>query len=397
MRQLLFYLFLLHSTGVAIAQEEASSSGTGFFVNKEGWAVTNAHVIEGCEYLRIKGYGPAIYVKSDATNDVAAIRVRVNRAISPVSISSSSPRLGEEVLALGFPLSGLLSDSVKITTGNVNSLAGLANDSRFLQVSVPIQPGNSGGPLAGLNGQLLGVMTSSLGKDVSDAIGYNTQNVNFAIRATVVEQFLQSNSIGYSRAVSGVKLPSIADVAARLEPSVVQVLCYGRPETDTAKKTTPPQTEREKSTASMQLIDAVGYDAIGFDYVLHRGVSYSACKDACNADRQCQALTYNKRHSVCFLKTDVKILLKNRDAVAAYPNWKSEEVFVTDFTVEANMDAPGGDYRRLRQSQFVHCFFECATDNRCRAFSYVRRTNDCWLKNKVLPLRKKHGVELGLK
>jgi len=84
-------------------------------------------------------------IAKDTTNDLALLKVDVNS--SHVASLRFAVRLGENVEAFGYPLSQVLATTGNFTTGNVTALAGIGDDSRYIQISAPIQPGNSGGPL----------------------------------------------------------------------------------------------------------------------------------------------------------------------------------------------------------------------------------------------------------
>ncbi|KQS79526.1 serine protease [Rhizobium sp. Leaf384] len=208
--------------------EDPASSGTGFAVTVDGWLLTNAHVVEGCGRIEVKGKGDATDIRVDATNDLAALKLTTMESLRPLAFRNSPTRLGEDIVAIGFPLAALLADSVKITTGNVNALAGIRNDTRYLQISTPIQPGNSGGPLVDRSGNLIGITSATLSKKTEDEIGVAAQNVNFAIRASVAELFLQSQSLASQPASAsvGASTLSTADLADLVTPSVFQILCY---------------------------------------------------------------------------------------------------------------------------------------------------------------------------
>lgn len=224
---------------------DVTGSGTGFFVNAEGWLVTNAHVVEGCARASVLGLGDLADMKVDKQNDLAAARVVGTAPKATLRLRQRPPRLGEDVAAFGYPLRGMLSESVKVTTGNINSLTGLRDDTRFLQVSTPIQPGNSGGPLVDREGSLLGITTSTLALDAMVQAGALAQNVNFAIRSTVLEIFLQSRGISYGGAgAPGEKLDT-ADLADKVAPAVVQVFCHGAAPAVTAAATPPPAVAPE--------------------------------------------------------------------------------------------------------------------------------------------------------
>ncbi|AZO10541.1 MULTISPECIES: serine protease [unclassified Mesorhizobium] len=210
-------------------QSEVSSSGTGFFVNDQGWVVTNAHVVEGCISISVPQLGDGSDLAVDNQNDLAVFKLAMGTGKPHLPLRRSQPRLGEDIAAYGFPLSGLLSDSIKVTTGNVNSLVGMENDTRYLQVSTPLQPGNSGGPIVDQWGSIIGVSTAVLGSKFTNETGIAVQNVNFAIRSNVVELFLQSRNIQFDAAdaAADAKPLSTADLSDKVVPSVVQVLCHG--------------------------------------------------------------------------------------------------------------------------------------------------------------------------
>lgn len=393
-------LLFLFGSWHAVLADEPIFSGTAFAISDDGWLLTNAHVVSKCTRVEIKGLGFSEPPKLDETNDLAALKVTPSRPISAVQFRKSPIRLGEDIVAIGFPLAGLLSDSIKVTTGNVNALAGISNDTRYIQISTPIQPGNSGGPVVDNRGTLIAITTATLSKDVADKIGITAQNVNFAVRASVAELFLQSRGIAY-RSLETDEHPvtlSTADLADKTTASVFPVFCYGKP----AETVAVPQVE-EQASASPQLvptermIDANGYDAIGFDYATLKDVPLYTCKSACANDSQCMAFTYNTHYNVCFLKGDVVALIRNGDATSGYSSQKSSQVFYSNFTVFRDVDLPGGDYRKIARTDYLQCFMACLKDDVCRAFAYVRRKNECWLKKSLGDSRAIAGVELGIK
>lgn len=380
--------------------DEAKSSGTGFAVTSDGWILTNAHVVDGCERVDVKGVGTVFSSRVDAVNDLALIRVAPTKPLAPLTFRRAPIRLGEDIVAIGYPLAGLLSDSIKITTGNVNALAGPQNDTRYIQISTPIQPGNSGGPVVDKDGLLIGITSATLSKQVADAIGITAQNVNFAIRASVAELFLQSQSVtGTSgdRVADQPPLPT-ADLADKLSPSVYYIQCFGKLEAGApAEVTDVGQRNAPQQTLAPVMLEMGGYDAIGFDYINLPDISYLGCKAACESDGQCKALTYNTKYGVCFLKYDVVALIRNTDAIAAYTSSKSKDVIVSGFTSYSDVDLPGGDYKRLQKIDYIQCLVNCLEENACKAFSYVRKKHECWLKNRLGSPKRIKGVELGVK
>ncbi|MER8724359.1 serine protease [Mesorhizobium sp. M1027] len=218
-------LLLLVGTGQA-AQPDLIASGTGFFVNNEGWLVTNAHVLKECASVTVVGRGDTSEWKSDELNDLAVIH-SPGTAPAIISIRSTPARLGEDVAALGYPLAPVLSSSVKITTGNVNSLLGIGDDTRYLQISTPIQPGNSGGPLVDQSGSLIGITAATLREGATGDVSVAPQNVNFAVRASLLALFLQSRSVEFQADDAVGPILSTADLADKIAPATAQILCHG--------------------------------------------------------------------------------------------------------------------------------------------------------------------------
>ncbi len=201
--------------------EPHGTSGTGVFLTNEGHVITNAHVDRDCSEIRV-GVGQGTFesgrlIAKDTTNDLALLKVNAKPA--RVGALRFGVRLGENVEAFGYPLSQVLATSGNFTTGNVTALAGLGDDSRFFQISAPVQPGNSGGPLLDENGNLIGIVSSKLNflSEIKNA-GDIPQNVNFAIKASVAANFLQDNNIKFQigEATQAMKAPDLADEAKAL-------------------------------------------------------------------------------------------------------------------------------------------------------------------------------------
>jgi trypsin-like peptidase len=133
------------------------------FVTKDGKALTNAHVVRGCREIGVTMEGQRVAARilaTDQKNDLALLATNLH----PTRAANwrLKVRQGEDIVVYGFPLTGALSSGGNVTTGNITALAGLADDSRFLQISAPVQPGNSGGPLLDRNGSVVGIVVSKL-------------------------------------------------------------------------------------------------------------------------------------------------------------------------------------------------------------------------------------------
>ena len=198
------------------------SNGTGFFVTADGYVVTNAHVVDGCTDPKVV-YGlsepiPAQVLARDTANDLALLKIEF--ASDHVAALRAGVRMGEEIAAFGYPLQGTLSIGGNFTVGNVSALAGFKNDSGRIQISAPIQPGNSGGPVIDQRGNVIGVAVGFLAGHGKGA----AQNVNFAISINVLTAFLDSYGVHYSTETSDHPL-QIVELAEKAQSIAVLILC----------------------------------------------------------------------------------------------------------------------------------------------------------------------------
>jgi serine protease Do len=143
-----------------------------------------------------------------------------------LKVSSKSTRLGEEVVALGYPLRGVLGDGLNVTTGTVSALSGIGNNSTELQFTAPIQPGNSGGALVNRSGAVVGVTASSLNDLATlEAGGFVPQGVNFAIRKEIVISFLETQGLSLEPIEAASSAMTVADIAQLARKSVLPIIC----------------------------------------------------------------------------------------------------------------------------------------------------------------------------
>ena len=135
------------------------SIGTGYAVDDIGSVVTNRHVVTGCTRLRMRRGEQVVaaeLIASDEGNDLAVLRGNLPGLLPVHFREGKGIRPADTVVAIGYPYAGLLSSTPQVTTGTVTALAGIEDDSRFLQITAPVQPGNSGGPLFDLSGNVVG-------------------------------------------------------------------------------------------------------------------------------------------------------------------------------------------------------------------------------------------------
>ena len=212
------------------AKRSAQTTGTGFIVSKTGHVLTNHHVVDGCKEVRTQIPASKVavtpVVARDPRNDLALVKLSSPVASAATFRDGRTVRQGDSIVAVGFPLHGVLASGANLTTGTVSALAGLGDDTRFLQISAPVQPGNSGGPLLDLSGNVVGVVVSKLDAiKVAKAIGDIPQNVNFAISAAVARGFLDAKGVKYETAPSNKKLEA-ADVGELAKKFTVVVECW---------------------------------------------------------------------------------------------------------------------------------------------------------------------------
>ncbi len=163
-----------------------ATSGTGFAISSNGYIVTNNHVIDKAKSIEVKGVNGnftrklnAELVVSDEKNDLAIIKINDPSFSSlgsiPYSVRQGVADVGENVFVLGYPLTSTMGEEVKLTNGIISSKTGFQGDISTYQISAPVQPGNSGGPLFDKNGNLLGVVNAkhTMAENAGYAIKFN--------------------------------------------------------------------------------------------------------------------------------------------------------------------------------------------------------------------------------
>jgi S1-C subfamily serine protease len=204
-------------------------TGTAFFVNKQGNIVSNLHVVQECNGIEVRNASfkaKAQLLFTDNVNDLALL---IADTVPPLSVgyfrAGKEVRVGDDIITIGYPLTSVLGESAKVTKGNISSLTGIANDSSMLQISAPIQPGSSGGPLLDNSGNIVGIVSAKLSElAMLKATGSLPQNVNFAIKAQTIQLFLSTHKVKYLSQESTKKYET-ADVAEKAEEFTLQVQC----------------------------------------------------------------------------------------------------------------------------------------------------------------------------
>ncbi|WP_081688594.1 serine protease [Inquilinus limosus] len=203
---------------------KTTSSGTGFVISRDGYIVTNRHVVEGCKSFTFDGK-PADLVTADPKRDLALLRTSDRFPTSIPLRETVKVDLGEAVIVLGYPYRTILSTGLNVTDGIVTSLSGPADAPYLFQLNAQVQPGSSGGPIVDDRAQLIGVVVSRAPDlAVVSATGTVPQNMNFGIRGELLSSFLLENGVIAETANRPEKVPT-KDIAAKLAPLVKPVAC----------------------------------------------------------------------------------------------------------------------------------------------------------------------------
>ena len=185
----------MYANAARKAQEELKPTewtGTGFALTSN-YIVTNNHVVDGAKTISIQGINgdfnhqfQAEVVATDKHNDLAIIKVNgitISSASIPYAVKTGSSEVGEEVFVLGYPLTSTMGEEIKLTTGVISSKTGFQGDVSIYQISAPIQPGNSGGPLFDSKGNVIGIVSAK---------HKGAENVGYAIKTSYLRNLMES-------------------------------------------------------------------------------------------------------------------------------------------------------------------------------------------------------------
>jgi S1-C subfamily serine protease len=209
---------------------ELKASGSGFFITEDGYLISNHHVVNGATKVRLvtsAGTIDAKVIQVDSANDLALLKAEGKFSALPIAASRGA-RLGGSVATIGFPNPDLQGFSPKLAKGEIASLSGIQDDPRYFQISVPVQPGNSGGALVDEWGNVIGIVSAKL--DASAALatsGALPENVNYAVKSSLLLSFLES----VPEVADKLKAPVTAerkfeDVVKSAQDAAVLVLVY---------------------------------------------------------------------------------------------------------------------------------------------------------------------------
>ncbi len=201
------------------SETSGQTSGTAFFINKSGNLLTNQHVVEGCSLQKIsylnKDYKVNI-ISTDKQLDLALLKAEVVPE-AYIPFAREGPKKLQTIYVAGYPLGKGLSDDLKINDGKINSLKGFKDNSNEIQVDAAINPGNSGGPIVNKKGELIAVAVSGLNKEI-------TEGINFGIKSSAAQNFLDSNKLKPEKNLYSKEL-SLGKIVNLLEKSTVYTFC----------------------------------------------------------------------------------------------------------------------------------------------------------------------------
>ena len=243
--------------------------GTGFALNN-GYFVSNYHVYANVDNTEdyqakkifVKGVNgdfsiqyKAVFITGDKDNDIAIFQIRDTAfhgfGTIPYTINPNMINVGDEVWTLGYPLTQIMGNEIKFTDGRINSRTGYQGKINFYQISIPLHNGNSGGPVFDQNGNIIGIATSGLRKDM-------TENVNYALKSTYLYTLLESSfnmhivpkGQNYSRM-------SVAEKIKTTKPFVFQVVCSAAEEIIEAEPIEESILEEPIDTPVVEIVNIV--------------------------------------------------------------------------------------------------------------------------------------------
>ena len=203
------------------------ASGTGFYVSAKGHIVTNHHVIDGCQEIKVHSKGKVfdvVKLASDVQNDLALLQIEISPS-HVFALSQDSPYPLQNIIVAGLPFGLRYSSSLKFTQGIVSSLTGVGNNYSEIQIDAALQPGNSGGPIMDEAGNIVGVAVAKLAlKQIVEDYGVIPENTNFGVKASAVRNLMEGNQVP-TQSPSTVK-PSRADLSRMATACTVYLTCW---------------------------------------------------------------------------------------------------------------------------------------------------------------------------
>ena len=210
-----------------------TSTGSGTVINRNGLILTNEHMVRQCDAYQVVRDSnrilKATLQAADAARDLALLVVEESFPLAAPMRKDATPKLGESVAVIGYPLVNVLSAQPNVSFGHVNSTVGAKGNPAQMQIDVPIQRGNSGGPVLDAAGNVIGIVVSKLDAlKLAKSTGDLPQNINFAIRGDVVRSFLEDQNVDFTASSASAKLEN-TEIATRGTAVTVLVRCIREP------------------------------------------------------------------------------------------------------------------------------------------------------------------------
>lgn len=205
-------------------------SGTGYAIGN-GYIVTNNHVADGAKTISIKGvkgdmntgYNAEV-IATDKTNDIAILKITDPNfkgfGTIPYAVQQRMAEVGEDVFVLGYPLTQALGNEIKLTNGIVSSRTGFQGDISTYQMSAPVQPGNSGGPMFDSKGNVIGIVVAGVP---------GAENVGYAIKTSYLKILIESAGLNIPFPNNNtIATLSLAEKVKRVKNFVFYVECSNK-------------------------------------------------------------------------------------------------------------------------------------------------------------------------
>lgn len=212
-KQLYLKLFPSSSDNIS-SSSNSPASGTGFAISTNGFIATNSHVVNGAKSIKVRGvngdftksYNAKLIIE-DKNNDLAIIQISDPSFSSfgsiPYIINSKTSEVGTSIFVLGYPLRATMGDEIKLTNGIISSKSGFQGDITSYQITAPVQPGNSGGPLFDEKGNLIGII---------NAKHLGAENASYAVKSSYLLNLIDlMTSVPAIQTVSAINAKSLSE------------------------------------------------------------------------------------------------------------------------------------------------------------------------------------------
>ena len=209
---------------------DCKSCGTGYFITSDGYILTAYHVVSAASRVEVRtksGNLKAKIIHADPANDIAVLKVVGRFSAIPIE-KSKIVKLGDVVITIGFPNAQIQGISPKLTKGEISSLFGIRDDPRNFQISAPVQPGNSGGPLLNASGNVIGTLSARLSDSKTfGQTGMLPQNVNYAVKSSYALAMIEAMpEISDKLPIPNQGARNTEEIVRAVENAIVMILVY---------------------------------------------------------------------------------------------------------------------------------------------------------------------------